>query len=125
MIYLHYIVESGLPLILIKLMRLHKRRARFDRPTREKRRKRNERIIMYKNDLLNQKTTNIGLPMVLPQAIYLKAIYSRAGALCEGTNSAGDFIHSGILTKHGRIQIVQILCHGRLTFNGHGSYGHA
>ena len=36
------------------------------------------------------------------------------------------YIHLGILTKHSGIQSCpNSLCHGRWTFNGHGSYAHA
>ena len=37
----------------------------------------------------------------------------------------GDLFHPGILTNIGESKVVQILCHGRWTFNGHGCYAHA
>ena len=37
----------------------------------------------------------------------------------------GDLLHTGIFTKIAESKVVQILCHGRWTFNGHGCYAHA
>ena len=37
----------------------------------------------------------------------------------------GDLLHPGILTSIAESKVVQILCHGRWTFNGHSCYAHA
>ena len=55
------------------------------------------------------------------EAVCLEITKTRARVLIP----LGDLLHPGILTNIGESKIVQILCHGRWTFNGHGCYAHA
>ena len=54
-------------------------------------------------------------------------IYSRAGEKRRARIliPLGDLSHSGVLTNIAESKVVQVLCHGRWTFNGHGRYAHA
>ena len=57
-----------------------------------------------------------------PNTLQLYIFYLQAGA--KALIPLGDLLHPGILTNIAESKVVQILCHGRWTFNGHGFYAH-